>query len=319
MAAVGGLTPILGIIAQSLTVLGKLNSAILEGILSSLSEPADNFIYPSSGSSQSQGEATTVVPKSFIACVRQHHSAAPLEEKFGANGVKVLTNENVRGVELGDVVILGVEPNVYGEVLSQPGMREALPGKILVSIIGGVSTKMLANAIYGQSPLTEDEKENQQHCHIIRVLPNTAVAVRRSIALIIEEEKDQYPPSLLNPIASFFKRVGSVKMWPAKLGPAGATLAASSNAFFALVLEGAVDGAVKFGVDRKEALEMAAATMRGAAALVASGEEPSEVRRKVATPGGSTAVGLKVLEDGKVTEMMEEAVLKTVEKASGLR
>jgi len=251
--------------------------------------------------------------------VRQYHSAAQLEQTFGARGVKVLTNENVKGVESADMIILGVEPKVYEEVLSQQGMRDALTGKILVSIVGGVSTKMLTNAIYGQAPLSEEEKKKGTQCQIIRVLPNTAAAVRDSTSLIIEEEKDQYPPFVLSPVASLFKRVGSIKRWPDKLAPVGSTLAASSPAFFALILEGVVDGAVKHGVDRKKALALVAAAMRGAAALVASGEDPSEVRRKVATPGGMTVVGLNALEDSNVKALMEDAVSKAVEKGERAR
>ncbi|KAK4692730.1 pyrroline-5-carboxylate reductase, partial [Lecanoromycetidae sp. Uapishka_2] len=304
---------------KSITFLGcgKLSSAILDGILSSLTEPTSTFAYPPSHGGAKSGEAVTIVPESFIACVKQQHSADALRQKYSGK-VEVLTNRNVLGVSEGEIIILGVEPKVYEEVLTEPGMRTALSGKILVSILGGVSTKMLADAIYGQSPLTNEEKENKKQCEIIRVLPSTAAAVRDSPSLIIEEAKDQYPSHVLSSVTSLFKRVGSIKLWPNDLGPVGATLSASSNAFFTLPLEGAVDAAVKLGVDRKDALQMAAAAMRGAANLIASGEEPSEVRRKVATPGGSTAVGLKFLEDGNMRALMEEAILKTVEKAGGL-
>ena len=58
-----------------------------------------------------------------------------------------------------------------------------------------------------------------------------------------------------------------------------------------------MNGAVKLGMGRVEALEMAIGAMRGAAALVASGEDSNELARKMATPGGSTAVGLEALEE----------------------
>lgn len=278
-------------------------------------EPHRKFAYPDFSHF---GDESTSVSKHFTACVRQHHSAVLLQEKYGAREVTVLTSENVRGVLKGDIIVLGVEPDIYEQVLTEPGMRDALDGKILISVLGDVSTKMLGDAIYSQPYLAAEGLESERRCQIVRVLPSTAAAVRDSMSLIIEEKKDQYPPDLLNSVASLFKRVGTVRIWDDKLGPVGATMTASSNAFFALLLEGAVDGAVKLGVDRKEALQMAAAAMRGAANLIASGEDPSEVSRKVATPGGSTAVGLKYLEDGNVKGLMEEAILKTVEKAGGL-
>lgn len=135
-------------------------------------------------------------------------------------------------------------------------MRDALSGKTLVSILGGVSITKLKQAIYGENVLVEVDKEKQ--CQIIKVIPSTASAVRDSFTLIIEEN-EPYPPSTLDPVHSLFLRVGSVKLWPDTLGPVGATLSASSSAFFALMLEGAVDGAVDLGNDRAEAMQMAAA------------------------------------------------------------
>ncbi len=84
------------------------------------------------------------------------------------------------------------------------------------------------------------------------------------------------------------------------------------------MLDGAVDGAVALGIDRAEALSMAAAAMRGVAALVDGGEEPEEVRRKVATPGGSTEAGLKVLEEGDARKLMCNAIKKTATATGGL-
>ena len=239
--------------------------------------------------------------------MRKEESATELNEKFSKSGkVQVLANENVRGVKEGAIIILGVEPSVYEEVLAEEGMREALAGKILVSVVAGISIPMLRSAIYGSNPLAVSSEEKQ--CEIIRVTPSTASAVRDSVSLVIEEGKEAYPPNVLDPVYSLFLRVGSVEIWQESLSSAATTLAASSAAFFALVLEGAVDGAVELGVERSDALAMAAIAMRGAAALIAKGDEPSEVRRKIATPGGNTEAGLKVLEKGDVKNAMKEAI-----------
>jgi len=296
--------------------LGKLSSAILEGIIASLSDHALRFAAPPQGSSITH--PTPIQPSALIACVRQEHSATELTKKFAKSGkVQVFANENVRGVKEGAIIILGVEPSVYQDVLAEEGMREALAGKILVSLVGGVSISKLRAAIYGDNPLAVSSEEKQ--CQIVRVTPSTASAVRDSVSLIIEEGDEHYPSSTLDPVYSLFLRVGSVKIWRDSLSAAGATLSASSPAFFALALEGAVDGAVELGIDRVEALEMAAAAMRGAAALVTRGEEPSEVRRKVATPGGSTEAGLKLLEEkGDMRNVMKEAIVATATRVGGL-
>ena len=250
--------------------------------------------------------------------MHKQESADALKKRFEKSSiVQVFANENVHGVKEGAIIVLGVEPDVYQDVLGQEGMRQALNGKILVSLIGGVKIPQLKTAIYGANALEQEGSENQ--CQIIRVTPNTASAVRDSYSLIVEEEEKSYPPSTLNPVFSLFLRVGSVNNWPESSVGAAATLAASSGAFFALAIEGAITGAVELGVGKEKATEMAVAAMRGAASLIAHGDEPSEVRRKIATPGGSTEAGLKVLEEkGDLVNVMSEAVKETATRLGGL-
>ena len=75
-------------------------------------------------------------------------------------------------------------------------------------------------------------------------------------------------------------------MWPEQLQPAGATLLAGGLAFLSVAVEGMVDGAVSEGVEREEALQMAASCLAGLSKLLEGGESPGGVRGKVATPGG---------------------------------
>ncbi len=294
---------------------GKLSSSILSGIISSFADHALNFAPPPEESKISR--PAPVQPSALTACVHTQESADKLKAKFAKSGkVDVLVNENVRGVKAGAIIILGVEPSVYADVLAEEGMRGALAGKILISVVGGVPIAKLKSAIYGVNASAKLDGEKQ--CQIVRVTPSTASAVRDSVSLIIQEGDEPYAPSALNPVYSLFLRVGSVKIWPGSLAGVGATLCASSPAFFSLMLEGAVDGAVELGIDRAEALGMAAAAMRGVAGLVTGGAEPEEVRRKVATSGGSTEAGLRVLEEGGARKLMSDAVKKTCTATAGL-
>lgn len=232
-----------------------MSSAVLEGILSSLWEPHERFIRPSQPFRTKDDESTlgliSVVPEKILACVHQQRSADSLKEKFGPKGVTVLANENVRGVEQAHMVVLGVEPSVFGEVLAEPGMRDALSGKFLISVVGGVSIQRLEAAIYGSGSRTEEDKERSP---IIRVIPSTAAAVRESFTLILEEKDHRYRPEFLISIYSLFSRIGTAKLQPDSHGHIAATLAASSPAFFASALEGAVNGAIELGMEREEAL-----------------------------------------------------------------
>jgi len=74
------------------------------------------------------------------------------------------------------------------------------------------------------------------------------------------------------------------------------------------------------GLAEADAKALARATISGAALLLAqSGEEPSELRRQVTSPGGTTAEALKVLmgEHG-LGPLMDEAVAACVRRSREL-
>ena len=275
---------------------GKLNSAILQGILASLENHLSDFQPPSDlpgvNDDYFMSDPSVISPTSLIACVHHQSSAASLAHKFSNyQTVTALANQNVLGVQRGNIVILGVEPSVYRSVLAERGMLEALKGKVLVSVVGGVSVAKLYDAIYHRSSMTPEEQ--QQHCHIMRVTPGVSAAVREPVSLISEEPDRRHPPEILYAVYSLFMRVGQVKLWPEKLQAAGATVTASGLAFLSVALEGMVDSAVREGIEREEAFQMGASCMMGLSKLVASGESPMEVRQKVATPGGGFRINIQ--------------------------
>lgn len=100
---------------------------------------------------------------------------------------------------------------------------------------------------------------------------------------------------------------------------------ASSPAFFAALLEAVAHATTTSaqsggggGVGADEARAWAAGAMGGAAAMVAAGVRPAEVVRRVATAGGSTEAGLRVLGERGVAEAVEEAVRTTLRAAEKL-
>ena len=297
---------------------GKLGSSILDGLLTSVynGPPIKKSRGLDDGISTPEAVKTFAIT-SLIACVHQPSSGEALQTKYENDSVvHVLTNANVEGAQLGDVIILGCKPTHYQTILSAEGMKDALSGKTLVNLMVGVSTKELTDAIYGQGPFSKSDLESQ--CHIMSVTPNTAAAVRQSMTLIYDDE-DALPAWALEKVVALFNKVGEVKRIPYSLNnlaPVTSTLTASTAAYFSLALEGVVKGAVEQGLNQQTATEIAAAAMRGAAELVDAGQTPDYVRQRIATKGGSTAQGLEILEKGKVLESMADAMKKASGAAS---
>ena len=131
---------------------GTLGTAILSGILDALSS----------------GDASPPpnCPTTFTACVRRAVSADRIRDSLPktSHTVKLLAGDNVAGVKAADIILLGCKPYMCSGVLMADGMKEALEGKVLISICAGVKVDQLREMC-------------PESTRVIRVMPNTAAKV----------------------------------------------------------------------------------------------------------------------------------------------
>ena len=235
------------------------------------------------------------------------------------SSLTILQNENLRGVEEADVVLLACKPYNLSTVLQEDGIKEALAGKLLISILAGVSVSQIEDTIYGvkKSETLQATPEKDGRCRVVRVMPNTAALIRQSMT-VIAVSTPPLPSDLHSLITWMFTRIGRVVTLPPSQMDACTALCGSGPATFALVMEAITDGAVAMGLPRAEAQLMAAQTMRGAAGLVLNGEHPAILREKVSTPGGCTIGGLLVLEEGGLRGTVARSVREATVVASQL-
>ncbi|KAF1990974.1 pyrroline-5-carboxylate reductase [Aulographum hederae CBS 113979] len=299
----------------TLTVLGcgTMGIAILSGIMASLADlnqglPTSQNPTPS-GTSTPQEESPQRLPSRFIACVRRPESAKKIKSAlstYSSASLETLVGDNLKGVQEADVVLLGCKPQMFREILSAPGIKEALKGKLLISILAGVTTESIEQHLYPSSSTTSTS-DTSTPCRIVRAMPNTASFVRESMT-VIAHSTPPLPPASATLTNWIFTRIGRVVHLPPSSMDAATALCGSGPAFMALVLEAIADGAVAMGLPRAEAQMMAAQTMRGTTGLVLAGEHPAILRDKVSTPGGCTIGGLLVLEEGRVRGTVARAV-----------
>lgn len=282
--------------------------AIMGGVMSSLAEARTKSALNQSSPSKTPSR----LPSKFIAC----DTWAPAEEKVKSAlshynfPLETYTNQNVLGAQKADILILSCKPHGFKDILTEQGMREALAGKILVSILAGVTQAQIEECLY-----PEGSPENA--CRVVRVMPNTASFVRESMS-VIQSSSPPLKEEQLALVQWIFDSIGkTVTLAPAQMD-ASTALCGSGPAFFALMLEAAADGAVAMGLPRAEAQLMAAQTMKGAASLVLSGEHPAVLKDKVSTPGGCTIGGLMVLEEGGVRGVVSRTIREATCVASQL-
>lgn len=271
----------------------------------------------SSSSSQSTEDLPPRLPSCFNACVRRPESAQRIKTTLSAYKTPITTyeNDNLSAVKAADVVILGCKPYMISGILQAPGIKDALKGKLLLSILAGVPEEQLEDVLYPDQ--THAQILESGGCTVVRAMPNTASAVRESMTVIATREPP-LPPQTRSLVTWIFSRIGKVCEIPSANMDACTALCGSGPAFMALVCEAMADGAVAMGVPRKEAQMMAAQVMKGTAGLVLAGEHPAVLKDKVSTPGGCTIGGLLVLEEGAVRGTVSRAVREATVVASQL-
>jgi pyrroline-5-carboxylate reductase len=290
--------------------------AILSGIMSSLlemKEGRNTASVPASSASTPAEELPKRLPSRFVACDSRREAEKVARNALGHYEMPLttLTNQNVKGAQEADVILLCCKPQGFREILSEKGMKEALAGKVLISILAGVTAQQIEDCLY------ENDQAAENKCLVVRVMPNTASFVRESMT-VISTRNPPLPSDKSALVTWIFTRIGRVVHLPPDKMDACTALCGSGPAFFALMLEAMADGAVAMGIPRAEAQIMAAQTMRGTTGLVLNGEHPAILRDKVSTPGGCTIGGLLVLEEGSMRGTVARAVREATVVASQL-
>jgi pyrroline-5-carboxylate reductase len=290
--------------------------AIMSGIMAHLEDISQGLQFHNPNSST--GTSTPVerhprrLPSRFIACVRRRESATKIEKSMATHQTpfSVYVNNNLKAAQEADVVLLSCKPQMFREVLGVEGMKEALAGKMLISILAGVTADQIEALLYSGAPPSDA-------CRVVRAMPNTASLVRESMT-VIATSTPPLPKEWDDLITWIFSRIGRVVQLPPSTMDASTALCGSGPAFMALVLQALADGGVAMGLPRNEAQLMAAQVMKGTAGLVIAGDHPAILCDKVSTPGGCTIGGLLVLEEGSVRGSVARAVREATVVASQL-
>ncbi|KAF5022963.1 hypothetical protein F66182_4988 [Fusarium sp. NRRL 66182] len=305
---------------ETLAILGcgYMGTAILLGVLSAQA-------------SRSQTTAAQLLPTTFHACVRRAELADRIRSTLSSHGlgstVSLYTSNNVAAVGQAEIVLLACQPHLYKSVLDQDGMVDALEGKLIISVLAGVTADEIENHLHhlaAGSPKAADDTTSSPSrpvFSVVRVMPNIASAVRAS-STVLETRPQQHVRPLHKHFEAtahaIFSCVGTVFVTQPETFAICTTLNGSTPAFFAMIIDGLVDGAVALGLSHNEATQMAAATMQGTAELILSGKRTHDLRYEVACPGGATIQGLQVLEKASTRAVWMDAMRAATSEQNGL-
>jgi pyrroline-5-carboxylate reductase len=205
------------------------------------------------------------------------------------------------GVQGPRIVVVAVKPSDVRGALA--GARDAYGGALgaadtVISIAAGVPLVLLRRWA-GPEP------------SLVRAMPNTPALVGAGITGIKGERSDQP----LGAAEALFGAVGSVvRLEYEEHFDALTAISGSGPAYLFGAMEALADGGVAAGLDRETAVELAAATVGGAAALAREGSaHTAELKDRVASPGGTTIAGLVELEE----RGFRAALIAAVRRAAG--
>jgi len=202
--------------------------------------------------------------------------AQALAEELGGEAV---SNEEIG--RRADLVLLAVKPDKLEEVApALGGARE------VISVLAVVSLERLRTAFPAAA-------------QVLRVMPNVGVEVRAGVLCVAGSASAEGRKKL-----SLLGHV--VEIAEEDFDEATAVMGCAP-AYLAVAVEALADAGARAGLDEELARELVVETAAGTAELLRR-RHPADVRKAVASPGGSTEAGLEALEREGARGAFEAAV-----------
>ncbi|KAJ6102050.1 hypothetical protein N7486_004477 [Penicillium sp. IBT 16267x] len=272
---------------------GNMGGAILNGVL--------DAAFKSSDSEQAQRPISK-----FVACTKSAGSAARIQaalpEEYKSY-VKVVSSKIVESMQEGDVVVLGFKPFMADDVLSMKGVKEALAGKLVISLLAGQTSQNLVQIIENSDPTPYATPV------VVQVIPNMGAEFRQSMT-IIRTPETPLPVEMKDIVEWIFNQVGWIKYLPESQMDVGSVLVGAALATLTVPIEGILDGCVAEGIKRPDAMEMVLRGIRGLSAALEAGIHPAVLRESISSPRGCTIQALLSLERAGSRADYADAIIK---------
>lgn len=201
-----------------------------------------------------------------------------------------LDGEAVSNEEIGrraDLVVLAVKPGKLEEVAPLLGSAREV-----VSVLAAVSLPRLEAAFPGAD-------------HVLRLMPNVGVEVHRGVLCVAGSASEGVREKLA--------LLGYVVEIPDSDFDQATAVMGCAPAYVALAVEALADAGADAGLDAELARELVVETALGTAELLRV-KHPADLRKAVASPGGSTEAGLEALDRAGAAAAFRAAVEASLER-----
>lgn len=228
---------------------------------------------------------------------RDHLLAADKDQKalhrISADFGITCDRSNLRVVSESRIVVLAVKPQQIREVLED--IKRAVTDRhVVISIAAGVPLRSIQDTVGKDVPL-------------IRVMPNTPALVQKGISALAPGEFCK--ADHMDMARRIFGAVGETAEVEEGLMDAVTAVSGSGPGYVFKIMECMVAAGAGVGLPEETAHNLVVQTFLGAAHLAKTSDDSlSELRRKVTSPGGTTAAGLAVLDEKDLSGIIQDTI-----------
>ena len=194
-------------------------------------------------------------------------------------------------------VLIAIKPQVFNDV------APFITSEIIYSIMAGVSTSKISEAVGNEC--------------VVRVMPNLPCSVGfGATGLALGSGATAEDAQLAT---EKFCAIGTVVDVDESLMDAVTAVSGSGPAYIYLLAEAMIEGGIRTGFDRETATALVQQTIRCAAELLVHDERSAkELRESVTSKGGTTDAAIKVMNEHRVSEAVQEAVVAARDRGKEL-
>ncbi|MEO5702990.1 MAG: pyrroline-5-carboxylate reductase [Gammaproteobacteria bacterium] len=216
---------------------------------------------------------------------------AELAARFSVN----TTHSNHQAVSDAQAIVLAVKPQALRAVAQDLAKTVQQRTPLVISIAAGIRESNI-NAWLGGNAA------------VVRAMPNTPALVQSGATALYANAL--VSPAQRNLAESILRAVGMVLWLNDETQMDSVTaLSGSGPAYFFLVMEAMENAAVKLGLAHADARLLTLQTAFGAAKMaLESPETCTTLRARVTSPGGTTECAVKVLQEGGIQDLFDDAL-----------
>ncbi len=219
------------------------------------------------------------------------------------------TIHNKEAAQFADFLILAVKPHQIKNILAE--IQSSLQQKtVILSVAAGITSAQLCTWLSTTS--------GQAINPIIRAMPNTPALINQGITALF---KTSTVTSVQAKIAEqLLTTVGQV-VWleEESLMNVVTALSGSGPAYFFYILEALIAGAIKLGLPKDIATQLAIQTAKGSIAMAQQSDLSLEnLRAQVTSKGGTTERGLEILSENNLFSILEQTIAQATQRGQAL-